>query len=337
MQPAFILDHPAVLDERFPLPLDRPFTTAQARAAGISGKTLGRLVRAGYLRRPLRGAYVVAQLPDTKQLRAEVITLLAAPGSVVCDWTACWYWTGIDRPGGHLEVPPLDVFRFRDQDRLRNGLVRSGERWFLPRDVVPLNGSISITTPVRTAWDLGRFAPRISAIGGMDALCRTGAFSVAELLAEVERFRRQRGVVQLRMLAPLVDPRAESMGESGLRLRWVECPEMPPPELQIPLCDAWGREMFRLDLGVEELRLGAEYDGEEHHSSDRDRAHDVERRTTIEDDFDYRLDVFRRPHVFGQLEIASQRLPEAVREARRRLALPTVLDLGASRAERWRQ
>ena len=336
MRLPFLDGAPALLDERFPLRLDRPFTTAQARAAGVGSDALTVLVRGGYVRRLLKGVYAAAQLPDSRELRGRAVALVAPPGSVVCDWTACWYWTGVDRPGAHLETPPLDVFRLRGHERLRNGLVRSGERWFLPSDVVPLAGDVLVTTPIRTAWDLGRLTPKILAIGGMDALARTGAFTVDELVDEVERFRRQRGVVQLRTVAPLVDPRAESTGESGLRLRWVECPGMPPPELQIPIIDAGGQELYRLDLGVEELRLGAEYDGEEHHTSEEDRLHDRSRRTTIEDDHDYRLEVFRRRHVFGQHEIASVRLSAAVREARRRLASPTVVDLGASRSERWR-
>lgn len=334
MQLPFLFDQPAVLDERFPLPLDAPFTTAQARVAGVSSNQLTRLVNQGYLRRLLKGVYAAAQLPDSRVLRGRAIALVAPPGSVVCDWTACWYWTGVDQPGAHRETPPLDVFRFRGHQRLRNGLVTSGERWFLPSDVVPLDGDVCVATPIRTAWDLGRFAPRISAIGGMDALARTGSFSVEELNGDVDRFRRQRGVVQLRYLAPLVDPRAESTGESGLRLRWKECPRLPAPELQIPVYAEDGTLLYRIDLGVEELRLGVEYDGEEWHSSESDRAHDFGRRTSLEDRFDWGIDVFRRSHVYGQREIVTARLPQAVRESR--LALRGDRAARLPRAERWR-
>ncbi|WP_148574937.1 type IV toxin-antitoxin system AbiEi family antitoxin domain-containing protein [Nocardioides caldifontis] len=334
MQLPFLFDQPAVLDERFPLPLDAPFTTAQARVAGVSSNQLTRLVNQGYLRRLVKGVYAAAQLPDSRVLRGRAIALVAPPGSVVCDWTACWYWTGVDRPGAHRGTPPLDVFRFRGHQRLRNGLVTSGERWFLPSDVVPLDGDVRVATPIRTAWDLGRFAPRISAIGGMDALARTGSFSVEELNGDVERFRRQRGVVQLRYLAPLVDPRAESTGESGLRLRWKECPRLPAPELQIPVYAEDGTLLYRIDLGVEELRLGVEYDGEEWHSSESDRAHDFGRRTSLEDRFDWGIDVFRRSHVYGQREIVTARLPQAVRESR--LALRGDRAARLPRAERWR-
>lgn len=336
MRPAYLVDDPPLLDERFPLPLSAPFTTTEALAEGVTGKELSRLVRTGYLRRPLKGVYLAAQVEDSNGMRGRVLSKAAPPGTVITDWTATWYWTGLDRPGSHLAVPRLDAFKFRGQDRLRNSLVRSGERWFLPSDVVPLDGNVRVTTPIRTAWDLGRFSPRIIAIGGMDALCRHGRFEAAELVDGVERFRRQRGVRQLRGLAPVVDPRAESPGESAVRLGWKDCGGLPEPELQIEVYDGRGVLLYRIDLGVEELRLGVEYDGEAWHSSDEDRAHDEARRTALEDVHGYSIDVFRREHVFGQHAIVLQRLPAAVREARARLAGRTVLDLAATRPHRWR-
>jgi hypothetical protein len=311
---------PALLDSRFPLPCDRPFTTRQARVEGVGPDLLGRLVRLGLLRRPLKGVYVAAQVPDTRQLRGQAIALTAPKGSVVVDWSATWYWTGIDHPAAASVIQPLSVFRFRGNERLRNGLVQSGERWLLPSDVEPLDGNVSITRPMRTACDLARFSPQILALGGMDALARTRAFTVEELCADVERFRRQRGVVALRRLAPLVDPRSESPGESGLRFRWLSVEHLPPPELQIPVLGPDGRELYRIDLGVEALRFGAEYDGEAHHTAPADRLHDGERRDELKVGFGWSIDVFRGTDVYGQHEQVTRRLPIGLREARRTLS-----------------
>ena len=320
---AYLKGSPAILDSRFPLPLDVPFSTAQALAEGVTRDQLLRLCRLGLLRRPVKGAYVAAQVPDSRELRGRVVSLVAPPGSVLADWSATWYWTGLDRPGTQFECPPLTVLRFRGHERLRNGLVKSGQRWFRPGDVVPIDDRISVSTPIRTAWDLGRFSPRIIAIGGMDALCRRGSFEVAELVDGVERFRRQRGVVQLRRIAPLVDPRAESSGESALRLRWLETPGMPPPELQIVVVRSGGRGVFRLDLGLEELRFGAEYDGHEWHSSPEDLDHDERRRNELEE-HGWCIVVFRRENVYGQLEDATARLVQALAEARRTFYMRTL-------------
>lgn len=278
---------------------------------------LGKLVSEGLLMRVLKGVYVATPVELTRQLRGQALCLAAPPGSVVTDWTATWYWTGVDHPRAHLAEVPLSVFRFRGLGRLRNSLVASGQRWFRPSDVVPLDGNVSVSLPIRTAWDLGRFYPGIVAIGGMDALARQGSFAVEELVEGVERFAKQRGVVRLRKMAPLVDPRAESTGESALRYRWYETPCMPPPELQIPILADDGTELFRIDIGVEELRLGVEYDGEEWHSAPEDRDHDEWRRDTLDVVHGWAIEVFRRENVFGQHEDVTTRLPAALAARRR--------------------
>ena len=319
MQLSFLDDGPVLLDDRFPLPCDRPFTTRQALATGVGAHVLTRLVRDGYLYRPLKGVYVPAQVELTREVRGQVIGLCAPAGSVITDWSATWYWTGLDHPSSQRGPGPLSVFRFRGHGRLRNQLVASGQRWLRPSDVVPLSSHVTVTSPIRTAWDLGRFSRRIVAIGGMDALARHGTFTVAELVADVERFRKQRGVVQLRELAPLVDPRSESTGESALRLRWIDVPSLPRPEPQVSIVDESGREIFRIDLGVQELRFGAEYDGQEHHSSEVDRAHDHWRRDALDTIHGWTIEAFRREDVFGQHETVTDRLPRAVATARARL------------------
>lgn len=299
------------------MPLDAPFTSAQAHAAGITRKSLEGLVQKNLVRRVLRGVYAAAQAPDSRAFRGAALGLVAPESSVVCDWTAAWFWTGLDRPGTHLgQTPPLSVYRFRGHERLRNPLVTSGERWFSPVDVVPLNGRLSVSTPLRTAWDLGRFSPRLVAIGGMDALLRTGHFTLDELLAGVERFRRQRGVVQLRHLAPMLDPLSESPGESALRLRWMDVPALPRPECQIGVAWESGAERFRLDMGCRRLLLAAEYDGEAWHDSETQREHDERRRAVLRDEFGWHVEVFRRHDVFGQHETVTARLQQALQLSR---------------------
>ncbi len=144
--------------------------------------------RSGLVRRLIRNTYVAAQAPDTPRLRGQALALVVPPGCVVTDWSACWYWSGVDLPNAHLAVPPLSVFRPSDGGRLRNCLVSSGERRFGADDVVPLTGELGITTPLRTAWDLGRLFRPIIALGGMDALMRHAGFAIDELVGGVGRF-----------------------------------------------------------------------------------------------------------------------------------------------------
>jgi hypothetical protein len=312
------------LDSTFPLPLDAPFTRRQARAAGLSDNRLRQLTDAGLLRRPIRNAYAAAQLPDSLDLRAELVRLVVPPDCFVCDNTAAWLHGAPNAllPNDHLEPPPVACFRPADNGRLRNDLTRSGERTVRPADLMELRG-LTVTTPIRTAWDLGRLQRRDQALSGLDAMLRLGLFGHDELLAGVERFARQRGVVQLRILAPLADGRAESPGESALRLRWYDA-GLPTPELQIPvLVD--DRERFRLDLGLEEMLFAAEYDGHEWHGSAVQQQHDRARRTWLADRRGWVIEAYDAGNVYGLRQDADVRLRAAYRKARSTFARRAIV------------
>jgi hypothetical protein len=312
-------DAPALLDGRFPVPVDRPFTYQQARQAGISRNALARLVEEGLLRRLIRNVYAAAQLRDSLALRAEALALVVPDDAVVTDRTAGWlHGADVLAPGDHERVPPVSVFRRHSGTRLRNDLVLSGERTLRRDDVVELHG-LRVTSPLRTAWDLGRLLHRDSAIGALDALLRVGGFERAALLAGVERFAKQRGVRQLRELVPLADGRAQSPGESTLRLRWLDQTSLPRPTPQIPVLDDLGRAACYLDLGVEALKFAVEYDGEKFHSTDADVAHDRERRAWLERR-GWTILVVRRDNVYGPRRDGEELLHEGILAARARAA-----------------
>ena len=272
----------------------------------------------------MRGVYVDTSVPDSLELRAEVLRLIVPPDSFVTDRTAGWLHGApmILGPRDHEVAPPLSVYRLPDHGRHRLTMLDSGERTVSAEDLVTVRG-ITATTPLRTALDLGRLLPRAQALGALDSLLRLGAFSREDLLANVERLARQRGVVQLRRLAPWADAGAASPGESSLRLRWLEA-GLPRPELQIPVV-VDGRPIFFLDMGLEELLFAAEYDGEEWHSRDGDRAYDEDRRQWLAERRAWRIEVFRSEQVYGRNEIASHQLTRAFHEARRTLGLRSYI------------
>ena len=306
-----------LLGPEFPLPVDRPFTTAQAVEAGISKKVLARLHAAGLVRRMLRAVHVAAQAPDDLLTRSRALALVVPEGAVVVDWTAMWLHTGMLPFGQHVEVPPVSLFRLPGQGRLRNALCVSGERALIPEDLTIVQ-ELMVTTELRTAWDLGRFSRRDDAIGGLDRLLRTGAFTRDALIDGVERFARQRGVVQLRDLAPRADPRAESGPESVLRLRWDDLSSLPRPTPQVPIEHTPGGTWW-LDLGVRDLRFAVEYDGEEHHSSEADRKHDADRRDWIREHRRWIIEPVRRHNIFGPTRDIERILIQGVAGARRTL------------------
>lgn len=256
-----------------------PFTFAEWRATGLSPRRLRTALRAGLARRVLHGVYLRADVPLTLEVKARAVALVVGPDAVVCDRTAAWMW-GVDvhEMREWDDVPPVETFVVRGRDPIDRRGVRGGTRDLAPQDWVEIHG-LRVTTPLRTAMDLGCALNRREALAAMDALMRVHRFSHAELARTLPRYVRRRGVVQLRELAPLVDPRAESPRESWTRLE-LHDHGLPTPELQ------WwvtvnGVATYRLDLAYPNARIAIEYDGEDFHSSEADQARDLMRRAWL--------------------------------------------------------
>jgi hypothetical protein len=294
------------------LPSDRPFTTAEAMACGVSARCLREATRAGLLTHPMRGVYFWACLSDTLALRIDCLKLVVPAECVVTDRTAAWLWGASMalNPGAHLSVPAVSVF-CPPGHRLRNGLVASGERTFAPGDVAELAG-LHVTAPLRTACDLGRLLHRDQAFAAMDALAGLRSFPVDELVAATGRFAGYRGVVQLRSLAPFVDPDSQSPGESILRLRWLDV-GLPRPKCQVEVPAPSGGSYW-VDIGLEGERFGAEYDGEDFHTED-DAEHDEGRRDWMRRTESWTIVVARKANIHGPHQDIHQMLVKAAREA----------------------
>lgn len=125
-------------------------------------------------------------------------------------------------------------------------------------------GGVPVTTPARTAFDLGRHLPATTVIARLDALMRATSFSVDHVTQLALRHPGARGVRQLRAVLPLVDGGAASPKETWLRILLVEA-GFPSPTTQIPVADGW-RLLAVLDRGWEVIKVAAEYDGDHHRS-----------------------------------------------------------------------
>jgi hypothetical protein len=125
---------------------------------------------------------------------------------------------------------------------------------------------LPVTTPVRTAYDLGRYLPRGQAVARLDALMRAKPFSTQDVLLLAQRYPAARGVRRLRSVLHLIDGGAASPKETWLRLLLVDA-GFPTLTTQIPVVDGH-RALAMLDMGWPELGVAVEYDGD-HHRSDR--------------------------------------------------------------------
>lgn len=304
------------LGSDFALPRDQPFTYRTAVEAGVDRRQLAVLVREGLLRRAIKGVYLATEAGDSVELRARCLSLVLPPDCVICDRHAGWLLGAemILAPGEHLHLGEISVYRPSGAGRLRNDLTDSGERNLRPGDVMEVHG-LPVTTPLRTACDLGRQRHREQAIAGLDAMLRLGLFGRDELIAEVPRFRKMRWVTRLRELAPLADGRSESPGESVLRLRWIDT-GLPTPTPQIEVRRD-GILLGRVDIGNEDLMFAAEYDGAEWHTSPEQRAHDHQRRTTL-GVAEWLVWAFTAANVWGRHRDCEELLLAGAREARAR-------------------
>lgn len=307
----------AYLDSGAGIPVDQPFTRATALREGVSDRQLCQWVGAGLLANPMRGVYHASQLSDGLELRASCLRLIAPSDAVITDETAGWFHGAsmILAPNDHLVVPRVSMF-LTPGNRLRNEFARSGERTFLADEVIDLHG-VRVTSALRTTCDLGRATSSDRAFAGMEAMANLPELDLAMLssTAKSKRYRGYRRVIQLRAWVSHVRRGVQSPEESVLRKRWIECPSLPYPEPQVPVPGPHGH--FHVDMGNEELRYGAEYDGDKWHGPDQ-QEYDATRRAWLESEEGWTIDVFRRQDVYGREQKVRERLIAGVISARKR-------------------
>lgn len=127
----------------------------------------------------------------------------------------------------------------------------------------------------RTVFDLARWLPLPRAVEQIDALCRTTRTDPQTVLEMIERYRGTRGVDCARAVLSRVDPGAESLPETRVRLLLIDH-GLPAPETQLPIFDgtnvvAWA------DMGWKQWRTAVEYDGIHHWVDEKQRTRDIER------------------------------------------------------------
>jgi hypothetical protein len=135
-----------------------------------------------------------------------------------------------------------------------------------------------VTSLERTALDCARWLPRLEAVAALDQFGRAGV-AMEDLAERALPLAGRRNARHLREVIALGDPGADSPGESWTRVRIVDA-GMPTPKTQIRVPGPSGHDL-RVDLGDEERKVAAEYDGEEFHTSADAVAHDVARRSWL--------------------------------------------------------
>jgi hypothetical protein len=145
-------------------------------------------------------------------------------------------------------------------------------------DVVELAG-LPVTSPMRTAFDLGRHLPRGVAVRHLDALSAATRLAAADVTPLIARHKGARGVRQCQTALSLMDGGAQSPKESWLRLVLIDA-GLPRPVTQIKVTD--GRLVAYLDMGWEAPKVALEYDGDQHRSDRRQYVKDIRRAEMVD-------------------------------------------------------
>lgn len=241
----------------------QPFLgSAAVRSGVLTRRQLHRSYRAVY-----RDVYLHKDVELTAALRARAAHL--ATGATVCGLSAAAML------GAKWLDPAAPAEIVRADRHTRAGIVV--RTWTVAPDEVCLVASIRCSTPVRTAFDVGRGRPVEEAVPVLDALLRATRIQPTQVLAIARRYPGARGVARLRKVLDLVDGGAESPPESRLRLVLMNA-GLPRPETQIEFHGL----RIRVDLGWRQWKVAVEYDGVQHWADRRQRAWDIERIALLE-------------------------------------------------------
>lgn len=246
-----------------------PFIGSEAVAAG----TLTKTQLTTRCRRLFSDVYVPRDLDVDATVRAKAGWLWTRRRGVVAGFAAAALH------GSRWVDDHLVVQLIHDNRRNPPGVQTHRDR--IDDDEIVLIAGMPVTSPARTALDLGCWYPTMSAVAGIDALARATQFDAAELELLASRYPGRRGVARARQAIELFDAGAQSPKESWLRVVLMQA-GLPRPHTQIPVCDEFGTTFAYLDMGWEDVKVAVEYDGDQHRSDRRQYSWDVRRSETLQ-------------------------------------------------------
>jgi very-short-patch-repair endonuclease len=233
-------------------------------AARKHGYVTAAQLRGPRFRRLFQDVYAPAHLPVTHELRCRGAALIVPAEAVVTGRSAATILgVTLAKPYDPVEIVVPEQHRFGPVAGIR---VRRTAVSF--KESRPWNG-IRIAKPGRTALDLAlRLSPRNYswvrrlriAVPDLDAFIRSGLVTVRQLRRSW-RGLRNRGIRLARAALSMVDPRAESLPESELRVVLQTGGFRVVPQHSVVKN---GREVARLDLALKNTKTAIEYDGRWH-------------------------------------------------------------------------
>ena len=256
---------------RSELPTAQPPT----RFGVLTGQGVGRgsLVGSSWIRSS-RGFYRPVSAESPTQRILDAVPLLGASGTIG-GWAAA-FMAGADWFDGinpYTGSPfPVDVLS-PDLKRRSTGLVRYRTAQLGADDVLELDDIATITVPLRTAFDLARWAPTLEeSVVALDGMLAQLGVSRAELSEYVIRHHHLHGGERVAQAAIWAEPGVKSLWETRLRMCYRQQAGLPAPLINQPIFDLDGKFLGAPDLFDPEAAVASEFDGEYHRDRLRHRA-----------------------------------------------------------------
>lgn len=221
-------------------------------------------------------------LPDVYAPRHQDVPL--------CDRiTAAWLWsrrrgviTGCSASalhGARWVDPAAPIEMNHEHNKAPAGVITRRDT-LLDDEVVRVRG-MRVTTVERTAFDLARRGSRSQALQRLDALARATGFNPADVAAILGAHPNVRGRRRVPQMLDLIDAGSQSPKETWLRLLLIDAGFLRP-RTQIPILAPDGSARYFLDMGWDECKVAAEYDGEQHRTDTLQYRRDVARSEYID-------------------------------------------------------
>jgi hypothetical protein len=249
--------------------MGEPFLGSEAIACGLVTKSQ---LETRYTRL-FRDVYVGPDIDVTAALRAQAGWLWARRRGVVAGFSAAALhaskWVDDARAvelihNNRHRLPGIQTREARVED-----------------DEIVVVGGIPVTSPPRTALDLGCWYPTMTAVAGIDALAQATDIKAADIEVLAQRYAGRRGIARAREAVRLFDAGAQSPRESWLRIVLIQA-GLPRPQTQIRVYDEFGEAIAYLDMGWEDVKVAVEYDGEQHRRDRRQYTWDIRRLEMLE-------------------------------------------------------
>jgi very-short-patch-repair endonuclease len=237
------------------------------------------------------GVYRWVGLQESPLLTLTAFARRLPAGAAFSGMTAAWLH-GLDvDPCNPIEVTIPEIF---GSTRRAGASVR---RNTLATDEIVKRRGLPTTSALRTVVDLAGRDSLTEAVVVADQFLHARLVSIARLRAHVVEHRRAKGIVRLRRVIDLAEPKTESAMETRLRMLLVLA-GLPRPDLQVPIRDDEGHFLGRPDFLYRAQRIAIEFDGGNH----RDRLVDDNRRQNRLIGAGFRILRFTAADVYGNPE-----------------------------------